>query len=148
MRWIAAIGWGVRIALCCSASAAGDAPEKTDVFISGTEDYHTFRIPAVVLTRERTLLAFCEGRKKSRSDAGDIDLVLRRSTDGGRTWGNLDVVHEEGGNAEITVGNPCPVVDRDTGVVWLPFCRNNQRAFVTHSKDGGRTWAEPVEITD
>jgi len=98
---------------------AVDGPEQIDVFTSGTEGYHTFRIPAMVRTNDHTLLAFCEGRKTSRSDHGDLDLVLRRSTDGGKTWGSLQLVHEEGGDAEITIDNPYPVVDRTTGTVWL-----------------------------
>ena len=57
-------------------SIAKDQPSKTDVFISGTGGYHTYRIPAVIVTPEGTLLAFCEGRKSSRSDHGDLDLVL------------------------------------------------------------------------
>ena len=130
------------------AKAEEVIPETSDVFVSGTEGYHTFRIPAMIVTDQGTVLAFCEGRKNSRADDGDIDLVLRRSADGGRTWGPMQVVHEEGGDAEITIGNPCPVQDRDTGTIWLPFCRNNQRAFVTRSDDDGKTWAEPVEITE
>jgi len=122
-------------------------PTQTDVFLSGREGYHTFRIPALVVTTEGTILAICEGRKTSGSDHGDIDLVLKRSTDGGRTWGKLQVIHDEGGDAKVTIGNPCPVVDRSTGIVWLPFTRNNDRVFVTHSTDDGQTWAKPREIT-
>ena len=59
----------------------------------------------------------------------------------------MQLVYEEGGTAKITIGNPCPVVDRQTGTIWLPFCRDNDRVFVTHSDDDGRTWARPVEIT-
>jgi len=129
--------------------AAGDlpAPEQIDVFTSGTGGYHTYRIPAVVLTTKGTLLAFCEGRKTGRGDHGDIDLVLRRSTDGGRTWLPMQLVWEEGGTKKITIGNPCPVVDRTTGIVWLAFCRNNDRVFITRSDDDGVTWPHPVEIT-
>jgi len=126
---------------------AEEEPLQTDVFLSGSGGYHTYRIPGVVLTGEGTLLAFCEGRKTSSSDHGDLDLVLRRSTDGGRTWEPMQLVYEEGGNARITIGNPCPVVDRTTGVIWLPFCRNNDDVLITHSRDDGRTWAKPVEIT-
>ncbi|MFH1730966.1 MAG: sialidase family protein, partial [Planctomycetota bacterium] len=118
-----------------------------DLFTSGGGGYHTYRIPAIVLTRDNTLLAFCEGRKNGGGDAGDIDLMLRRSTDNGETWEEMQLVHEEGDGAPITIGNPCPVVDRDTGTVWLPFCRNNDRVFVTRSTDDGKTWAEPLEIT-
>ena len=122
-------------------------PIQTDVFVSGTEGYHTYRIPAIVLSTKGTLLAFCEGRKTGSSDAGDIDLVLRRSSDGGKTWGKMQIVHEEGGAAKITIGNPCPVVDRPSGTIWLPFCRNNGRVFLTKSTDDGQTWAPPVELT-
>ena len=131
----------------CRAARAEDVPEQIDVFTSGTEGYHTYRIPGVVLTTKNTLLAFCEGRKTGRGDHGDLDLVLRRSTDLGKTWEPMQLVYEEGGTAKITIGNPCPVVDRTTGTVWLPFCRNNDRVFITHSADDGKTWAAPVEIT-
>lgn len=122
-------------------------PIQTDVFIAGTEGYHTYRIPSLLVTAKGTLLAFCEGRKTSRSDHGDVDLVLKRSNSGGATWGPLTLVYEEGGTAKITIGNPCPVVDRSTGTIWLPFCRDNDDVFVTHSTDDGVTWSKPVRIT-
>ena len=55
-------------------------------------------------------------------------------------------------NKEIAIGNVCPVVDRETGTIWLAFCdrgpdRFEDRVFVTHSDDDGKTWAERVEIT-
>ncbi len=62
------------------------------VFVSGEEGYDTYRIPALSVTSQGTLLASCEGRKNGRSDTGDIDLVLRRSEDGGATWGGLQTV--------------------------------------------------------
>jgi sialidase-1 len=133
---------------------------QVDVFTSGTGGCHTYRIPALVVTKKGTLLAFCEGRRKSRSDTGDIDLVVRRSADDGKTWGPMQVVWDDAGN---TCGNPCPVVDRETGTIWLPMTWNSgktherqikpgfgpdsRRVFVTGSTDDGRTWAEPREIT-
>lgn len=147
------------LALAAAVARAED-PRRTDVFVAGADGYHTFRIPAVVVSARGTLLAFCEGRKNGRSDTGDIDLVLRRSTDNGRTWGALQVVWDDGPN---TVGNPCPVVDRNTGTIWLPLTRNlgadKQREivagtskgtrdiWVTKSTDDGETWSKPVEIT-
>jgi sialidase-1 len=146
------LGWtAVLLALLaprpCLGADAPPAPSQVDVFASGTQGYHTYRIPAVVLSTKGTLLAFCEGRKTSSSDAGDIDLVLRRSMDGGKNWARMQLVCEEGGTAKITIGNPCPVVDRQTGTIWLPLCRNNDRVFITKSTDDGQTWAPPVEIT-
>ena len=69
-----------------SRAMAADAPTQTPIFVSGEEGYHTYRIPSLLVTPKGTLLAFCEGRKNGRSDTGDIDLVLKRSTDGGKTW--------------------------------------------------------------
>lgn len=62
------------------------------IFVARTDGYHTFRIPALAKSKKGTLLAFCEGRKLSGSDTGDINLILRRSTDGGTTWGNIITV--------------------------------------------------------
>ncbi|MHC4750082.1 MAG: exo-alpha-sialidase [Planctomycetota bacterium] len=129
-----------------SAATAGE-PEQTVVYRSGQNGYHTYRIPALVVTTRGTILAFCEGRKTGRSDHGDIDLLLKRSTDKGRTWSSQQIVHEEGGSKKVTIGNPCAVVDSDTGMVWLTFCRNNDLVFITHSNDDGLTWAKPLEIT-
>lgn len=128
------------------------------LFISGEDGYHTYRIPALLVSQQGTLLAFCEGRKHGRGDAGEIDLVLKRSFDNGQSWNELQVVVSEPG---MTCGNPCPVVDRATGTIWLPFCKNladgdeNQitegkaprTVWVTHSQDDGAHWAEPTEIT-
>lgn len=125
--------------------AAG--PLQVDVFLSGTEGYHTFRIPALVSTPSGTLLAICEGRKTSAADHGDVDLVLKRSFDGGKIWGPLELIYEEGGDDKITIGNPCPVVDKKTGIIWLPFTRNNNDVFITSSDDDGKTWSEPQRIT-
>src|SRR5437762_12870400 len=98
-----------------SASGAddpGQPPREVVVFAGRQDGYHTFRIPAVITTAKGTLLAFCEGRKNSTSDSGDIDVVLRRSTDGGATWSPLQLVADAGPD---TIGNPCPVLDRTTG---------------------------------
>jgi len=150
------------LSLCCAASplTPPGGLQITDVFVGGTKGYHTYRIPALIVTGDGTLLAFCEGRKAGRSDAGDIDLLVSRSTDGGKTWTPRQVVWDDGQN---TCGNPCPVVDRATGTIWLPMTWNHgqdtesqikqntgkdtRRVFITHSNDDGRTWAKPQEIT-
>lgn len=145
-HWLASIVVSV-LALFSSARGEPSAPIETDVFTSGKEGYHTYRIPALVVTKKGTVLLICEGRKKGTGDHGDLDLVQKRSTDGGKTWGPLELIYEEGGETTVTIGNPCPVVDQESGVIWLPFCRNNNEVFITHSADDGRTWAKPREIT-
>ncbi|MAG92540.1 MAG: glycosyl hydrolase [Planctomycetaceae bacterium] len=135
------------LALLTGAAQAVD-PVTTTVFTSGKEGYHTYRIPSVLLTPKGTLLAFCEGRKTGRGDHGDLDLILKRSSDNGETWGPLELVHEEGGSKKVTIGNPCPVVDQTTRTIWLPFNRDNDDVLITHSTDDGRTWSKPRIITD
>ncbi|MFI0259284.1 exo-alpha-sialidase [Streptomyces sp. NPDC017056] len=119
--------------------------------------YACFRIPAVVRSANGTLLAFAEGRVNNCGDAGDIDLVLKRSTDGGRTWGPLQVVNEGGGD---THGNPAPIVDRETGRILLAETYNKGRPdagncdvpcdrtpHLQYSDDDGATWSAPRDLT-
>ncbi|MBN2311811.1 MAG: exo-alpha-sialidase, partial [Candidatus Hydrogenedentes bacterium] len=135
----------VRFTMAELDERAARLPEQAPLFVAGQDGYHTYRIPAILVSKKGTILAFCEGRKNSGADHGDIDLVLKRSFDNGATWGPMQKVWDDGEN---TIGNPCPVVDQSTGTIWLPFCWNNDRVFVTRSDDDGATWAEPVEITD
>ena len=131
----------------------------TDLFVGGTEGYHTHRIPAMTVTTKGTILAFCEGRKYTGSDTGKIDIILKRSFDNGDTWAETQVVVAEG--EDMTCGNPCPVVDRKDGAIWLPFCKNRadgpeelivegkapRTVWITRSSDDGATWSDPIEIT-
>ena len=135
-----------------------DTPETLDLWIAGTGGYHTYRIPALEVTASGAVLAFCEGRRDGSGDTGQIDLLLRRSDDGGRTWGPSRVIVTR---PDMTCGNPAPVLDRQTGTIWLPFCMNRadgdealirkglapRTVWVTRSDDDGATWANPVEIT-
>jgi sialidase-1 len=142
--------------LCCSLlihggkdiAAADDLSEpvfeQQALFNSGEGGYHTYRIPALIVTQRGTVLAFCEARKNSSSDHGDVDLALRRSIDGGQTWSAMEVIADDG---EHTIGNPCPVVDQKSGTIWLPFCRNNKHVLLMKSTDDGRSWSDPIEIT-
>ncbi len=103
------------------------------------------RIPAIVVSTRGTVLAFCEARRHSGADDDEIDIVLKRSFDGGQTWGDRHIAVTDG---DRTCGNPCPVVDTDTGAIVMPFCKENQTVYVTRSEDDGATWSEPVEITN
>lgn len=122
------------------------AIEQSDLFIAGEGGYHTYRIPAIVVTMDGDVLTFCEGRKNGPSDSGKIDLLLRRSRDGGTSWSEPLVVHAENGAAPVTIGNPCPIVDRQTGTIHLLFCRNNRWLLYCCSNDGGLTWSLPKRI--
>ena len=106
-----------------------------------------YRIPALEITTKGTVLAFCEGRKNSKEDTGDIDLLLKRSEDNGRSWSEATIVYEVGGDAEVTIGNPCPIVDRQTGRIHLLFVQDYHQLFSTYSDDEGLTWSTPREHT-
>src|SRR6266545_2046672 len=130
------------------------------VFDSAGSGYHAFRIPTV-LARGELVLAFCEGRRHGSGDAGEIEVVLRRSLDGGRTWLPLQAVSAVPGK---TCGNPVPVIDPLSGdvvlvtvqngadAVELSLARGNdpvdgRRVFVQRSADDGASWSPTSEIT-
>ncbi|MFI8194349.1 exo-alpha-sialidase [Streptomyces sp. NPDC085946] len=134
-------------------------PFEQRVLFRASQDpgYACFRIPAIVRTTAGTLLAFAEGRVRTCGDAGDIDIVVRRSTDGGRTWGPLRVVNDGGGD---THGNPAPVVDRATGRILLAETYNTGRTdagncsapcdrvpHLQYSDDDGLTWSAPRDLS-
>jgi sialidase-1 len=135
-----------------------------DVFISGTDGYHGYRIPAIETAPDGALVAFCEARKHSLADPGfgkqDIDLVCKRSTDGGRTWSEMQVIEDPG---ELwSAANPATVVDRETGRLWLLYLRSkperstrtarpgtdDMQTLARWSDDSGVTWSEPIDLTE
>jgi sialidase-1 len=81
---------------------------QVPVFVSGTEGHKSYRIPAIISLKSGDLLAFAEGRVHGAGDFGDINIVLKRSSDGGKTWGALQFVAEYD---SLQAGNPAPVLD-------------------------------------
>jgi sialidase-1 len=144
-----------------SAPAAFPAaePEFSEVFRSNAGEIRRYRIPGVVVTTKGTVLAYAEARRNSSADWGEIEVHLRRSTDGGRTWEPArHIAHrgprlegnphkKAGGEKEQTVNNPVAIVDRATGAIEFLYCVNYRRAFSMRSRDDGLTWSDPVEIT-
>ncbi|WP_343746098.1 sialidase family protein [Chitinophaga sp.] len=134
--------------------------DSTVLFSAGAGGYKSYRIPALLTAGNGRLLAFCEGRKESAADAGDIDILLKRSADGGQTWSATQVVWDDGPH---TCGNPCPVLDAATGTIWLLLTRNEgpdkehdiihktathtRTVWVCKSDDNGATWSKPEDIT-
>lgn len=152
----------ILILLVLLSSRFVEAQHKfTPIFVSGTEGYKSFRIPAIVSLPNGQLLAFCEGRVNGAGDFGDIDIVMKRSMDNGKTWSSLMVVAEYG---NLQLCNPAPVVDLNDpefprGRIFLFYnTGNNSEAEILKgngikhclyktSVDGGASWSEPVDIT-
>lgn len=153
------------VATCGLASAA--EPEHQlgffatqDLFVVGNDPaYRLYHIPGIVVTAKGTVLAWCEARRQD-SDWADIRILLRRSTDDGRTWSPPESVADisgprqrhplavaHGGAADaLTYNNPVLIAAAD-GTVHLLFCLDYQRVFHRRSIDDGMSWSEAVEIT-
>ncbi|MDW5324442.1 sialidase family protein [Plantactinospora sp. KLBMP9567] len=157
-RQAIAAGLGAATAvLAATPSAARESLRRTDAGIldpttlwsRGENGWVDFRVHAVDVTPKGTVLAFSEARFGSSADDGPKDLVLRRSTDGGRTWGPTRYLEHHDGGAWA---NPTPVVDRRTGRITLFYALNEKgessRVFRRTSTDDARTWSKPVEVTD
>ncbi|MHC4666692.1 MAG: SUMF1/EgtB/PvdO family nonheme iron enzyme [Planctomycetota bacterium] len=123
---------------------SGSGFEQTDVFLAGELGYKEFRIPALAVTKGGTLLAISEAGWTS-ADAGDRDILLRRSTDGGRTWSKqIQLILDKGTSR---CGSPACLIDTKTGRIHLLAAVDSKRALHTYSDDDGRTWSEFVDVT-
>jgi len=155
------------IFLLCASTAALAAPllEKTNLFEEGKDGFASYRIPGIIVTAKGTVLAYCEARKYSGADEGEIEIHLRRSTDGGKSWSTAQQIAHMGPRLNLlplnrpikrkppqgqpetqTVNNPVAIAGRD-GIVHFIYCIEYQRAFYMRSEDDGVAWSKPVEIT-
>lgn len=154
---------------------------ESDVYIAGQDNHIYFRIPALIETKSGKLLSFCEARNteadfykgneslfpttpvgSSSKDTGDIDLVVKASTDGGKTWEKMSIIADDKNN---TCGNPCPIV-ADDGTIHLFWCwqqfpstidseifptlpkdGHKRRVMYTRSTDEGLSWSSPRDMT-
>jgi sialidase-1 len=135
--------------------------KRVAVFVSGTEGHKSYRIPAIIGLPDKELLAFCEGRVHGAGDFGDINIVMKRSSDGGKTWNALQTIVDAD---SLQAGNPAPVVDVDDpaypkGRIFLFYNTGNnhegevrkghglREVWYKTSTDNGTTWSDPVNIT-
>lgn len=135
-------------------------PDPSFVFKSGEGGYACFRIPSIIQTNGGTLLAFAEGREGNCRDNYDVDIVMKRSADGGESWEPLQLIWEDSTN---TCSYPVPVVDRESGRIVLFSSwslgedefesifrsegKDTRRIFIFYSEDDGKSWTPPKEIT-
>jgi hypothetical protein len=161
-----ALKFGLTLTFAAAAAAfAGSAPllTHTDVFVSGRDGYHTYRIPAVETAPDGSLVAFAEARKHNMDDPGygrqDIDLVFKRSTDAGATWSPMTVLEDPG---ELwSAANAATVVDRSNGKLWVFYLRarparstetarpgtDDMQTLARWSGDNGQKWSDAIDLT-
>ena len=151
----------ILLAACATLQAT---PKPVDVFVSGKDGYFGYRIPCIETAADGSLLAFAEARKNKMSDPGfpgqEVHLVMKRSTDGGATWGAMKVIENPG--KFWSAGNPVSFFDRDTKRIWLLYLRNKpERSAVKSgrpgtddiqlgarwSADNGLTWSDRIDLT-
>lgn len=134
--------------------------DKKDLFTAKSGGHALHHIPGILVTARGTVLAWCEARKKG-GDWDQIEVLLRRSTDGGRSFGEPHSIANVPGPktknpfalrlksvdpAAVTYNNPVMIADRD-GTVHFLFCLEYMRCFHSQSGDDGITFSIPVEIT-
>jgi sialidase-1 len=144
---------------CCSNVVKSQ--DKVPVFVSGAEGHKSYRIPAVICLPNGDLLAFAEGRVNGSGDFGDINIVMKRSKDKGKTWSAIQTIADAD---SLQAGNPAPVVDLldpgyPAGRIFLFYNTGNnhegeirkgnglREAWYKTSVDNGATWSNPINIT-
>lgn len=150
------------LGILCSYAFAAE-PGFFNVFVAGEDGFPAIRIPSVVVAKDGTVLAFAEARNAPHADQAANKIVLKRSADGGRTWGAMQIIAADGNNS---LNNPTAVVEQDNGRVWLMYQRipadlkeasrqivtgyegtNIYRNFLIWSDDNGATWSHPRDVT-
>jgi len=129
-----------------------------DVFIEGENNIHTYRIPTIISTKSNVVFVFAEARHKDQGDAGQIDIVYKKSLDGGKTFGDIVVLRS---NNKDTLGNPAPIYDEKLDRIVLLHCFNygdkgehiiktkgaTRDIYCMYTDDEGQNWSEPKNIT-
>lgn len=163
--------------LLCSFSATSLA-QNSDVVVSNQTvfstptnglSYHNFRIPALLVTKAGTFLAFSEGREGKNSDHAENDIVLRRSLDEGKTWLPEQIIAHDNKNCTM---NPVVVEGNNGRIIlsylWFPNKYHSRampkediemcdlgfegekisRNYVMYSDDQGVSWSKPIDVTN
>lgn len=134
----------------------------------GDDGVHTYRIPGITTTNDRTLVAVYDNRNQRGGDLpGDIDVGMSRSTDGGQTWEPMRVIMDMGNDPKWSydgIGDPSILTDRVTGDIWVAatWSHGNRswhgsgpgmkpeetgQFMLVKSADDGKTWSKPINIT-
>ena len=151
----------------CDLTATGNPQGSMKIFdvqshpfVPTTYGSNVYRIPALCVAKDGSIVAAADKRYGSSADIGGghlIDIVARRSTDGGRTWSEPVVVAKgqgSGNDAKCGYGDPSLTVGKD-GRLYCLFAAGNtgyfyglNRICMSTSDDNGQTWSEPVDLKE
>lgn len=129
-----------------------DFPKYT-VFSAGENNVNSYRIPSLIVAKDGSIVVFCEARRESWRDKSRTDIVIKRSSDNGKTWSTM---------LDLTKGNtgafmdPTPLMDYSTGRIFLfttfwpanDHSGKTNKAILLTSDDNGKTWSKPMDITE
>lgn len=141
---------GLALAMCLTALASkvmdSNAPETTLLWRAGDGGYDTYRIPGIVVTATNTVLAYGVARRKLEDgDWSDSDIMLRRSTDGGKHW---DSSRRIAGDSHGVTDNPIAIASRQKGLVHFLYQHDYSSVFYMRSTNDGTSFTSPVDITE
>jgi sialidase-1 len=151
---------GLLFFMCLSCNRTQD-PVHMPVFRNGEGGFACYRIPAVITAPNGDILAFAEARRHSCADFGNVNIVMRRSTDNGSTWDDMTVVAFYD---TLQAGNAAPVTDMmdprfPGGRIFMFYNTGNNHEYQVRtgegyrevwyvtSLDNGHSWSDPVNIT-
>ncbi|MBO5856209.1 MAG: exo-alpha-sialidase [Alistipes sp.] len=162
----------------CGCTKPEDSTPKPELQLPAAERFEVFqllnpsdipyRIPALAVTKDGTLIAVADYRHSGTdigvTDKGRIDLHYRLSYDNGNTWSEvMPLIEGKGAQSpdfmNVGFGDPCIVADRESNRVLLMSCagnvsfqngtrQNHQNIARFYSEDGGKTWGEPEDIAE
>lgn len=164
--WFIILALGLALGSCNNAKRPQQQEEvtcdsirlRTVLYHPGDYESRNYRIPAIVTAKDGSLVVATDKRKYNDADLPeDIDILINRSTDGGRTWSEPYTLMEGQG-----VGKgygDCALVrtNDDNGLLaafvggcgfWQGRPENPLRTYIARSYDNGQTWTEPKDITD
>ena len=169
---------GVAFIACSCTKPIDDSPQTPEPQLPAAERFEVFqllnptdipyRIPALAVTKDGTLIAVADYRHSGTdigvTDKGRIDLHYALSYDNGNTWTDVMPLIEGKGDKSpdfmnVGFGDPCIVADRESNRVLLLSCagnvsfqngtRNNHQNIARfYSEDGGKTWSLPEDIAE
>lgn len=164
--------------IACSCTKPNDTPQTPEPQLPAAERHEVFqllnptdipyRIPALAVTKDGTLIAVADYRHSGTdigvTDKGRIDLHYALSYDNGNTWTDVMPLIEGKGDKSpdfmnVGFGDPCIVADRESNRVLLLSCagnvsfqngtrKNHQNIARFYSEDGGKTWSVPEDIAE